>query len=360
MRYALIGCGRISTNHIKAAINNHLEIVAVCDILPENMELLLEKHGLLQDVYIKRFTDYKKMIKEISPEMVSIATESGSHAEIALFCIEQGIHVIIEKPMAMSINDANEIIRQSEEKKVTVCACHQNRFNIAVQETRRALESGRFGRLSHGSIHVRWNRNRDYYTQAPWRGTWAQDGGALMNQCIHGIDLLRWMFGGEIEEVYGQTRQQFHSYLEAEDVGMAVVKFKNGAIATIEGTTNVYPKNLEETLYIFGEKGTVKIGGTSTNNIDIWNFSDETDEDQKNKGLEEATSNVYGNGHTSLFADVVDAINNGRKPYVDAYAGRDALELVLAIYKSQKEGRAVKFPLTDFSSVDMTGEFTGR
>ncbi len=208
-----------------------------------------------------------------------------------------------------------------------------------------------------GSINVRWNRNQDYYTQAPWRGTWAQDGGALMNQCIHGIDLLRWMMGDEVEEVYGQTRQQFHDYLEAEDIGMAVVKFKNGAIGTIEGTTNVYPHNLEETLYIFGENGTVKLGGKSTNNIDVWDFADESKEDQKKKGLEEETSNVYGNGHTSLYADVIKAIEDGRKPYVDAVAGRNALEMVLAIYKSQKTGQPVKLPLKDFGSIDMQGEF---
>lgn len=357
MRYALIGCGRIATNHMKAAVNNQLEISAVCDVVPEHMEVLLAKHGLQNDMSILRYTDYRSMIQEVKPDLVSIATESGIHAEIALFCIDHGVHVIIEKPMAMSISDANEIIQRSEEKHVKVSACHQNRFNIAVQEMRHALEAGRFGRLSHGSIHVRWNRNQGYYDQAPWRGTWAQDGGALMNQCIHGIDLLRWTFGGEIEDVYGQTRQQFHDYLEAEDVGMAVVKFKNGAIATIEGTTNVYPKNLEETLYIFGEKGTVKIGGTSTNNIDVWDFADESEADTKNKGLQEETSNVYGNGHTSLFADMIDAIQNDRKPYVDAYAGRDALELVLAIYKSQKEGHAVRLPLENFASTDMEGEF---
>lgn len=357
MRYALIGCGRIATNHMKAAVNNQLEISAVCDVVPEHMEVLLAKHELQNDMSILRYTDYRSMIQEVKPDLVSIATESGIHAEIALFCIDHGVHVIIEKPMAMSISDANEIIRHSEEKHVKVSACHQNRFNIAVQEMRHALEAGRFGRLSHGSIHVRWNRNQGYYDQAPWRGTWAQDGGALMNQCIHGIDLLRWTFGGEIEEVYGQTRQQFHDYLEAEDVGMAVVKFKNGAIATIEGTTNVYPKNLEETLYIFGEKGTVKIGGTSTNNIDVWDFADESEADTKNKGLQEETSNVYGNGHTSLFADMIDALQNDRKPYVDAYAGRDALELVLAIYKSQKEGHAVRLPLENFASTDMEGEF---
>ena len=150
----------------------------------------------------------------------------------------------------------------------------------------------------------------------------------------NGIDLLRWMMGDEVDEVYGVTKQQFHDYLQCEDIGMAVVKFKNGAVGTIEGTVNVYPKNLEETLYLFGETGTVKLGGTSTNNIDVWNFADESDADAKNKGLQEATSNVYGNGHTSLFADMMDAIEQDRKPYVDAVAGRNALEMILAIYQS--------------------------
>lgn len=357
MKYALIGCGRISTNHVKAVMNNNLEFTAVCDIVPEHMEAVLEKNGLQGNVSIKRYTDYKKMIAENDLELVGIATESGIHAEIALYCIDHGINVIIEKPMAMNMKDAEEIIRRSEEKGVKVSACHQNRFNVAVQEMRKALEEGRFGKVSHGSIHVRWNRGKAYYDQAPWRGTWAQDGGALMNQCIHGIDLLRWMMGDEVEEVYGVTRQQFHHYLEAEDIGMAVVKFKNGAIGTIEGTTNVYPQNLEETLYLFGENGTVKIGGKSTNNIDVWNFADESDADQKNKGLQEQTSNVYGNGHTSLYADVIDAIEKDRAPYVDAHAGRNALEMILAIYKSQKTGMPVKLPLEDFSTLDMQGEF---
>ncbi len=357
MNYALIGCGRIATNHIKAVKNNNLNLVAVCDTSPEQMQQLLEKHDLQNDSSIKRYTDYKQMIEENRIELIGIATESGIHAEIALYCIDHGIHVIIEKPMAMSMSDADEIIRLSREKNVKVSACHQNRFNIAVQEMRKALEAGRFGKISHGSIHVRWNRDENYYKQATWRGTWEQDGGALMNQCIHGIDLLRWMMGDEIEEVYGATRQQFHHYLEAEDLGMAVIKFKNGAVATIEGTTNVYPQNLEETLYLFGENGTVKLGGKSTNNIDVWEFADETDADRKNKGLEEATSNVYGNGHTSLYADVMEAIRTDRAPYVDAVAGRNALELVLAIYKSQKTGTSVKLPLRDFASTDMEGEF---
>lgn len=358
MKYALIGCGRIAVNHLKAAVNNKLEIIAVCDILPEKMEELLEKQGLATEANILRYVDYKQMLVEHPEiELISIATESGIHAEIALHCIENKVNVIIEKPMAMSIEDANKIIEAAEKYNVKVSACHQNRFNVAIQKMRNAVEAGRFGKLSHGSIHVRWNRNKGYYDQASWRGTWAQDGGALMNQCIHGIDLLRWMMGDEIISVYGKTKQQFHHYLEAEDLGMAVVTFKNGAIGTIEGTTNVYPKNLEETLYLFGENGTVKIGGTSTNNIDVWDFADETDADTQNKGLKEETSNVYGNGHTSLFADVIDAIQNDRQPYVDAVAGRNALELVLAIYKSAAENKPVDLPLKECASTDFTGRF---
>ena len=357
MKYALIGCGRIATNHVTAAVNNNLEIVAVCDIVPEKMEEILTKHSLADDSSIKRYTDYKKMLEENELELVSIATESGKHAAIALDAIDAGVSVIIEKPMAMNIADAEEIIKRAAEKHAKVSACHQNRFNVAIQEVRKAIEGDRFGKLSHASINVRWNRNKGYYDQAPWRGTWEEDGGCLMNQCIHGIDLLRWMMGDEVVEVYGATRQQFHDYLEAEDVGVAVVKFKNGAIGTIEGTTNVYPQNLEETLYLFGENGTVKVGGKSTNTIDVWDFKDETSEDQKNKGLEEETSNVYGNGHTSLFADVIEAIKEDRTPYVDGVAGRNALEMVLAIYKSQKEGIPVRLPLTDFASTDMRGEF---
>ncbi|ASS37342.1 Gfo/Idh/MocA family protein [Mogibacterium pumilum] len=357
MKYALIGCGRIATNHVTAAVNNNLEIVAVCDIVPEKMEEILAKHNLADDKSIKRYTDYKQMLEENELELISIATESGKHAAIALDVIDAGVSVIIEKPMAMNIADAEEIIKRAAEKNVKVSACHQNRFNVAIQEVRKAVEGERFGKLSHASINVRWNRNKGYYDQAPWRGTWEEDGGCLMNQCIHGIDLLRWMMGDEVVEVYGATRQQFHDYLEAEDVGCAVVKFKNGAIGTIEGTTNVYPQNLEETLYIFGENGTVKVGGKSTNTIDVWDFKDETAEDQKNKGLEEETSNVYGNGHTSLFADVIEAIKGDRAPYVDGVAGRNALEMVLAIYKSQKEGVPVRLPLTDFASTDMRGEF---
>ncbi|MDU5560144.1 Gfo/Idh/MocA family protein [Anaerococcus vaginalis] len=356
MKYALIGCGRIAVNHIKAVVENNIDMVAACDIKLEKIDQLVEKTKYNKD--FKKYSDYKKMIDEnLDLDFVSIATESGIHAEIALYCIENGINVIIEKPMAMSMEDANKIINLSKEKNVKVSVCHQNRFNIAVHKTRQAMDEGRFGRLSHGSIHVRWNRNKNYYDQAPWRGKWESDGGCLMNQCIHGIDLLRWMLGEEVEEVYGVTKQQFHDYLECEDIGMAVLKFKNGAVATVEGTVNVYPQNLEETLYLFGEDGTVKIGGKSTNNIDVWNFKDEDADDQKNIGLKEETENVYGNGHTSLFKDMIEAIKDDRDPYITAVDGKNALEIVLAIYKSSFSGKSVKLPLENCASTDFEGEF---
>ena len=354
MKYVLIGCGRIATNHIKAVKDNNLQLVAVCDIVPENMEILLAKHGLENDESIKRYTDYKEMIAAEKPTLAAIATESGKHAQIALDCLDMGVNLIVEKPMAMSIADADRIIQKAEEKGLKVSACHQNRFNIAVQEMRNTVESGRFGKISHGSIHVRWNRNRNYYDQAPWRGTWEQDGGCLMNQCIHGIDLLRWMMNSQPVSVYGVTRQRQHDYLEAEDIGVAVVQFENGSVATIKGTTNVYPQNLEETLYLFGEDGTVKLGGKSTNAIDVWQFRAEAD---SKAGFHEETENVYGNGHSSLYRDVIEAVEKNRKPYVDAQAGKDALEMILAIYKSQKTKQAVTLPLGDFASTDMKGEF---
>lgn len=356
MKYALIGCGRISKNHITAAEKSGMEIIALCDINEQHIAKVKAEHNLVNSS-ISEYTDYVQMITNEKLDVVAIATESGLHAEIAIHCIKNHVNVVIEKPMAMSIKDARTIEKLAKEYNVKVAVCHQNRYNVAIQKLKEAVDNDRFGKLSHGSINVRWNRDENYYTQAPWRGTWEHDGGCLMNQCIHGIDLLRWLFGSEVDEIYGATRQQQHNYLEAEDVGVAIVKFKNGAITTIEGTTNTYPKNLEETLYMFGETGTVKIGGTSTNNIDVWEFAHQVDGDGENAGLKEQTSNVYGNGHMMLYVDIVDAINNDKQPYINATEGKNALEVVLAIYKSQKTGQAIKLPLEDFASIDMIGEF---
>lgn len=356
MKYALIGCGRISPNHIVAALNNHLELAAICDLNLDNMEDKIIKHKLSPQT--KQYIDYHQMLEEVKPELVAIATESGKHASIALDCIDAGCNVIIEKPIALSLKDADEIIAHAERKNVKVCACHQNRFNKSVQKIREAIEMRRFGKLFYGTAHIRWARDYEYYSRAKWRGTWDQDGGALMNQCIHDIDLLRWMMGDEIDEVIGMTDRLKHDYIQAEDLGIALIHFKNGSYGIIEGTTNIYPKNLEETLYIFGEKGTVKAGGEAVNIIEEWRFSDYLDDPEAvKKECHENPPNVYGFGHTKLYADVIDAINTGRDPYVDAKAGRRALELVLAIYQSAYTGCSVKFPLKECSTMDFIGRF---
>ncbi len=353
MKYALIGCGRVAGCHIEAAKINDISICALCDVDTKKAEALAEKYGV-ENALI--FSDYKEMLATVKPDFVAIATWSGNHAEIAEYCALNGFNFIVEKPMAMSIEEADRVIAAAEKSGVVAGVCHQNRFNIAVQELRRALDCGRFGRLSHGSINIRWCRNEDYYNQDSWRGKWATDGGALMNQCIHGIDLLRWLMGDEIESVYGATRNRQHPYIEAEDIGVAVINFKNGAVATVEGTVNCFD-NLEETLSVFGEKGMVRLGGMSANTVDVWTFKDEEEADADRRFIEESAPNVYGNGHISLYLDVKKAVENKKQPYVDLYAGKRALETVLAIYKSQKTGEKVNFPLEDFASVDMENIF---
>lgn len=357
MKYALIGCGRISPNHVVAAKNNGLDIVAMCDPITENAMDKIVKFDLDTD-NVRVYLDYKDMLSIEKPELVAIATESGKHAKIAIDCINAGCNVIIEKPIALSLKDADEIIEAGIRNNVKVCACHQNRFNKSIKKIREAVDKNRFGKLLYGTAHIRWARNHEYYERASWRGTWEQDGGALMNQCIHDIDLLRWMMGGDIEEVMAMTDRLTHPYIEAEDLGIALVKFSNGSYGIIEGTTNVYPKNLEETLYIFGEKGTVKAGGEAVNIIEEWRFSDYLEEPEVvKKECSENPPNVYGFGHTKLYKNVIESIENDRQPLVDAKAGRDALELVLAIYKAAATGKSIKLPMTDCSTMDFVGRF---
>jgi UDP-N-acetyl-2-amino-2-deoxyglucuronate dehydrogenase len=254
----------------------------------------------------------------------------------------------------LSISDADKLIALAHKKNVILSPCHQNRFNKSIQKVREALELGRFGKLMYGTAHIRWNRGKDYYSQAPWRGTWDQDGGVLMNQCIHNIDLLRWMMGGYIEEVFAYTDRLLHNYIEAEDLGIALIKFSNGSYGIVEGTTNIYPTNLEETLYIFGQEGTVKVGGKSVNSIEEWLFSNQFENPKEIKQqYSENPSNIYGFGHTPLYTNLIKAIQTNSSPYITGQDGKDALELVLAIYKSAKEGKPVKLPLKDFSTLDM-------
>ena len=359
LRYGLIGAGRVAPNHVKAFMENREDLVfaAYCDIDPQAAKTLRDSCPQAFEG-TAFYTDYREMIQKEKLDLVSIATFSGTHAAIALDCLDQNINLIVEKPIALSLEDADKIIAKSEEKGLVVSANHQNRFNKPIQKIRQALEEGRFGKLLHGTTHILWARGKDYYDSANWRGTWEQDGGALMNQCIHAIDLLRWMMGDDIEEVTAYTANLNHPYIEAEDLGMALIKFSNGSYGMIEGTVNLYQKNLEETLYLIGEKGVAKAGGTSVNTLDVWNFADGKDSlEELQKECNEHPDSVYGFGHPAVMRDTIRAIRTHTKPYIDARAGRRALELVLAVYQSAKTGKPVRLPMDRCSTLDFTGMF---
>lgn len=357
MRYALIGAGRVSVNHIAAVKTfSEFEFVGICDIIPLQIDIALKKANYLD--FVKSYSDYKQLIDEQRPELVAIATESGLHAEIGKYCLSRGCNVIIEKPMAMSIQDANSLIRCARKNNRVLSVCHQNRYNKSMQNIYEAIRNGRFGNISHMAAHVRWSRDKNYYDQAPWRGRWSSDGGCLMNQCIHNADLMCWLLG-EIDEVFAYTANRQHDYIEGEDLGLALVKARNGQYGIFEGTVNVFPHNLEETFYVFGEKGTAKADGTSVNRISEWKFADSepNEEAEVIRSCEEIPPNVYGFGHTRLYEDVISAIKTGTRPLIDGNEGKKALELILAIYKSKKTGLPVKLPLGNFSSLDMSGTF---
>lgn len=350
LKFAIIGCGRISHKHIEALANNveDTELVAVCDIVAEKMDKDVEEYYEhikenrridSEDEYIeeiaatkeevRKYTDYKEMLGKEDIDVVSICTESGYHAKHAIDCLNAGKHVLVEKPMALSAADADEMIRLAKEKKLKLGVCHQNRFNPPIQKLRRAIEEGRFGKIINGTARILWNRNDDYYKQAPWRGTKELDGGTLMNQCIHNIDLLQWMMGSEVERIHAE-RDTFLRDIEMEDFGAILIRFKNGSIGIVEGSACVYPKNLEETLSIFGEKGTVVIGGLAVNEIKTWQFADERDYDKEDESTK--VDSVYGKGHTPLYKDFIDAINEDREPLINGEEGKKALEIILKAY----------------------------
>jgi len=354
---AVIGCGRISYKGIEAIINNKetLQLVATCDPIEEKAiakkNEYIEKLG--KDEKVSIHMDYKEMLEKEDVDIVYIATESGYHPEIAINCMNKGKHVIVEKPMALSIKDADEMIACAKKNNVKLCVSHQNRFNAAIQKLRKEIEANRFGKMVNGTARILWNRNMGYYEQAPWRGTYELDGGTLMNQCIHNIDLLQWMMCSEVDTVYAQC-DTFLRDIEAEDFGAIVIRFKNGAVGIIEGSACVYPKNLEETLSIFGEKAAVCIGGLAVNKIETWRVEGSEESEEEVLAAQEADpDNVYGFGHTLLFKDVVDSIIENREPLVSGEEAKKPLEIILAAYKSTATGMPVKFPLGDFSTMDM-------
>lgn len=360
LKVAIIGCGRISYKHVEAIVNNsnEMELSAVCDMELRNAEKRADEYmsGVTKAIRPKVFVDYKEMLKQCELDVVAIATESGYHADIAIDCMNAKIHIIVEKPIALSTEDADRMIKASKENNVKLCVCHQNRFNVPIRMLRQAIEENRFGKLVNGTARILWTRDMNYYKQAPWRGTWALDGGTLMNQCIHNIDLLQWMMGGEIDTVYAQTGNYVRD-IQAEDFGAILIRFKNGSIGIVEGSACIYPKNLEETLSIFGEKGTVCIGGLAVNRIETWKFSEQHYNEVAITSLDdEDPDTVYGKGHTPLYRDMIEAIRSDREPLIDGEEGKKAMQIILAAYKSQKTGQAVKYDELVFTSTDMTNE----
>ncbi|WP_041077217.1 Gfo/Idh/MocA family protein [Thermotoga caldifontis] len=351
LRMALVGCGRISSKHVEAIERNRhlLEPVAVCDIVEERAQrtadILEQKLGVKPEVY----TNYVDVLRRSDVDFVSIATPSGLHHEMTMQAMEFGKHVLVEKPLALDTKHLREIVDTSKRKKLKVGVCHQNRFNPPVQELRKKIESGAFGKLFHGVVSVRWNRNESYYRQDAWRGTWEQDGGVLMNQSIHGIDLLQWMLGEKPKRVFGLIKNLNHPYIPVEDLAAGIVEFESGCVGIVEATSNVFDRNLEEVLTIFGERGTVKIGGLAVNRILVWRFPNE--DSHPFMSLPDPET-VYGHGHGPLYEDFCKAIVEDREPYIDAESGSKAVQIVLAIYKSSLENRWVEFPF-DFSTTEM-------
>ncbi len=355
---AMVGCGRVAPSHMTAAAANHksVRLVTTCDVVPERAEAM-RQHYLkkMEDAGVEPSPagkvaatgDYDEVLANPAVDVVVIATESGYHAQMAQAALEMDKHVLVEKPISLDTRDARRLIATAADRGLTLGVCHQNRFNPPVQMLRRALESGDFGKLIYGTVHVRWSRDDAYYKSAAWRGTYALDGGCLMNQCIHGIDLLLWMMG-EAERVYAETGT-FLRPIEAEDLGLAVVRFRNGARGIIEGTTCIYPDNLEETLNIFGETGTCCLGGIAVNKVESFLTAAAANGDIDGD-LAQAVDSVYGKGHTPLYADYFAAVRTGRPPYVDGFAGLQAMEMVLAIYKSAACGQPVELPLGDYST----------
>ncbi|MBL8981543.1 MAG: Gfo/Idh/MocA family oxidoreductase, partial [Gemmatimonadetes bacterium] len=276
-------------------------------------------------------------------DVVAVCTPSGLHPEHGVAVARAGKHVVCEKPMAISLTSADELVHACDRAGVHLFVVKQNRLNPPIQVLKRAIDKGRFGRIYLANTTVRWTRPQDYYDQAPWRGTWEFDGGAFMNQASHYVDLIQWLVG-PVESVMAKTATLARR-IETEDSGIAVLKFRNGALGSIEVTMLTYPKNLEGSITILGETGTVKIGGTAVNKVETWQFADYDDDDKAIEAASYTPPNVYGHGHEGYYRNVLAVLRGEAQPDTDGRAGRKSLELILGIYESAKTGREVPLPL---------------
>lgn len=340
LNFALIGCGRIAPKHVDALTSGAVSgarLVAVCDDKFDRAKAIADKHDGVT-AFSDRFEMMEKMGSGI--DVVVILTPSGLHATHAIEMAKYRKHIVVEKPMALTLSDADRMIAACDAAGVRLFVVKQNRYNHPVKKLRSALEAGRFGKLVMGTVRVRWCRTQKYYDQDAWRGTWAYDGGVFANQASHHVDLLQWMMG-DVESVFAKTSTSLVN-IETEDTGVVIVRFKNGALGVIEATTATRPKDLEGSLSILGEKGTVEIGGFAVNEMKTWNFSETVEDDATVvEKYRNAPPNVYGFGHTEYLNKVVESIRESRAALVDGLEGRKSLELISAIYESVETGKEV-------------------
>ena len=338
VRVALVGCGRISGNHLDAIAKvNELELVAVAD----TNRVRAEEVGLARGV--PAFSSIEEMLANVPSDLVTICTPSGLHPHHGIIAANAGRHVLTEKPMAISLAAADELVRACDLAGVQLFVVKQNRLNPPIQLLKRAVEKNRFGRIYMANVTVRWTRPQEYYDAESWRGTWEFDGGAMMNQASHYVDLMQWIVG-PVESVMAKTATQARR-IEAEDSGVALLKFRSGALGVIEVSVLTYPRNLEGSITILGEKGSVKIGGTAVNRVEHWSFETYDDDDKLIDTASTNPPNVYGFGHEGYYRNLLPVLSGTAKPDTDGRAGRKSLELILGIYESAKTGREVPIPL---------------
>lgn len=336
--FALVGCGRIAERHsqlLASGAIKHAKLVAVCDIDEERARFLGTKYN------VPYFTSYDVMCETVeSIQAISILTPSGLHAQHCIALAKKGKHIIVEKPMALTLDDADRMIQACENYGVKLFVVKQNRYNLPVQKLFETFAKGRFGKLVMGTVRVRWCRQQAYYDQDAWRGTWKMDGGVFSNQASHHIDLLEW-FMGDVESLFAKSATQLVN-IEVEDTGIVMLKFKNGALGVIEATTATRPQDIEGSISILGEKGSVEIGGFAVNEIKHWKFEVMTQEDMEIKEkFSTNPPNVYGFGHQRYYDDVVESILHEKAIVIDGKEGRKSLELITAIYASIETGKEI-------------------
>ena len=338
IKLGLVGCGRISKNHFDTIefYKADIELKAICDVDEKILRDLEERYK------VNSYIDIVSMLDQEDLDLVILCTPSGIHAKQTILCANHGVNVLTEKPMATRWEDGIKMVKACDEANVRLFVVKQNRYNKTIELLKRASEEERFGRIHTVNINVFWTRPQEYYDQAKWRGTWEFDGGAFMNQASHYVDLLDWIVGPveKIHAILSTTRN-----IEVEDSGVLNIKWRSGAIGSMSVTMLTYPKNLEGSITILGDKGTVKIGGVAVNEIEHWDFEDSKEYDAEVKDATYETSSVYGFGHPAYYKNVIDVLKNGATPNTDGREGLKSLEIIIASYLSARDGKTISLPL---------------